>query len=342
MLIAISLPLYNVRLLVPGEPACFLTPLLIGERMSSLKFVRSIRLICLPLAFCAATTSTLAQTGTKALTIKSLDDFQNCIGQYYNHDACLTALEKYVRSTPKEAMKASKLVRLNFNASVSLRFFEMAAKQNVPGFCQDEDLQLAVVHGLGMPKDYPDAARARTLFSGTCYEPLAAAVVKELKGESTPGYLSENACPILKQHNQTPAGCQPAPAAKAPPQADERLPKIDKSQIKLGILKVYSGPEGERVTMAPIQGGDLFLIRFDGVAGPWNGKVLLHKRADRGNDAADFWTEHNGARWDSVLRRSGMTVFVPGATSRNGFSIGYAEKPSQEADSAALLKAYQP
>lgn len=303
--------------------------------MRKSSITRSIGLGCLPVLFFAVTNS--VQAGEKQQEIKSLDDFNSCVTQLYRQESCLIGLEKYIKSTPKDAMAAAKQVRLNFNSSVSLRFFEVAAKRNVPGFCEDRDLQLAVVHGLGLPADYPDAARARALFSGACHQQLASAVTAELQGESSGGYLARNACPILKQNNQTPKNCQPAAAAIEVVQTEERLPTLEKSQIKLGLVKVYKGPEGELVTMAPIEGGDLFLVRFDGIAGPWNGKVLLHKRADRGNDSADFWTQHDGVRWVSMAHRGQLRVFVPGTVSRNGFTVGYAEALSQKADKASLL-----
>ncbi len=294
------------------------------------------------LVLCSFGLVTQAHSSEKAYQVKNLGDFESCLRQEYNHEGCLIALEKYVRATPRDAMKAGKLTRLNFNAPVSLRFFELASKQNSKDFCQDEDLQLAVLSGLGLPKDYPDAERARALFSGKCYSEHESAVIKDVNNETSLSYLVENACPILKKHNQTPASCLPVKEAKPVPKVEERLPTINKSQIKLGVIKVYQGPEGERVTLAPIQGGDLYLIRFEGTTSPWEGKVLLHKREDKGNDTADFWTEKDGSRWNSVVRRSGMEVYVPGYKSGNGFYIGYAEKLSRDADPVVLLKAYEP
>jgi hypothetical protein len=294
----------------------------------------------LVLALCSF--SAVAQNNANLVPFKNLADFESCQRHHFDDEDCLNALEKYARAKPKDAMEASKMVRRRFNAPVSLRFFEIASKQNSKDFCQDKDLQLAVVYGLALPKDYPDAERARRFFSGKCYAEHTDAVIKELNGVGSTSYQRENACPILQKHSQAPASCQPAQATEPVASVDESLPKIDKSQIKLGAVKVYRGPEGERVTMAPIQGGDLYLIRFDGTSSPWEGKSLLHKRADRGNDAADYWTENNGGRWNSVVRRDGMEIYVPGYKPRKGFSVGYSEKLSQEADANTLLNAYQP
>lgn len=299
-------------------------------------------LVGMPLACCLMAAPALAQTDKKVTSIKSLDEFDRCVAQQYDGDACLVALDKYVQTHPQEAMKAGKRVRLSFNAPVSLRYFEAAAKQKPEGFCQDQDVQLAVVGGLALPERYPDAARARALFAGECHESLAKVVVATL-AEDRAGYFPDNVCPILAKKNTSVAACRPAAAVEQAATVDDRLPKIDKAQIKLGIVKAYRGGEGERVTMAPIQGGDGYLIRFEGIAGPWNGKVLLHKWVDKGNGGADFWTEHNGARWVSVVRRDGtMTLFAPGMKSQEGVYLSYAEKPSQETDPATLVNAYQP
>ena len=283
----------------------------------------------------------VAQTGAKITPFKTTADYENCVRSFRDED-CLISLEKLVQAKPKEAMSAGKLVRHKFNAPVALRFFEVAAKQNSKDFCKDEDVQLAVVAGLALPKDYPDAGRALKLFSGACYADQEAAVVKEVSGDAGNSYLKDNACPVLQKHGKAPASCQAASAAKSAEGVAERLPKVEKSQIKLGIIKVYRGPEGERVTMAPIQGGELFLVRFDGVSSAWDGKVLLHKRADRGNGNAEFWTENGGNRWNSIVSRNGMEVYVPGYKASNGFSVYYDEKLSQSADGKALVSAYQP
>ncbi|MES2949491.1 MAG: hypothetical protein V4858_13200 [Pseudomonadota bacterium] len=276
---------------------------------------------------------------------KTLTDFETCQRNSHADETCLVALETFVRATPKEAMNAGKIARLNFNAWVSLRFFEVASRQNAKGFCQDADLQLAVLSGLALPADYPDAQRARNLFADRCFVDQTAAVVKELGGESGDSFLKRNACPILEKRQQAPAACTPATAPKPEAQAAtaEKLPVVDKSAVVLGAVKVYRGPEGERITMAPIQGSELFLIRFEGVNSPWDGKVVLHKQVDRGNDAADFWTDQAAARWNSVVRRGGlMTVYVPGYKAQNGFTVRYAENLSLEANAKALLGAYQP
>lgn len=299
------------------------------------------------LALCLAGVAQ-AQETIRLDTFKRLADFEVCQRRSFGVEDCLIALEKFIKMSPKEAMNAGKVVRLKFNATASLRFFEVAAKHPGKGFCQDADLQLSVLAGLALPPDYPDAQRAATIFADRCFAEQVVAVAREVGAESGSSYLIRNACPILEKHRRAPASCQPGTEVKVIVEASEqasapeKLPKIDKNQITLGSLKVYRGPEGERVTMAPIQGSDLFFIRFDGVTSPWEGKTMLHLRADRGNDEADFWTEDSGKRWTSVVRRGGMEVYIPGYKTRNGFNISYSEKLSRESDAKALLGGYQP
>lgn len=308
-------------------------------------FSRAVRAVVLPsLALCALG-ATHAQSVGPQLSFKTLNDFEICQRQSYAGETCLLAMEAFVRANPRAAMEAGKIARLNYKSYAALRFFEIAAKQKRSDICQDEDVQLAVVSGLALPGDYPDAKRARTLFVDQCFTQQVAVVVKEVGSESGDSYLKRNVCPILEKHRQAPPSCQPVAVAEVPAQTStsEKLPQLDKNTITLGYVKVYSGQEGERVTMAPIKDTKLFLIRFDGVDSPWDGKVMLHQEANRGNDSADFWTDHGSARWNSLARRSGMlTVYVPGYKTQNGFAVHYAEKLSQESDAKALLKAYQP
>lgn len=285
---------------------------------------------------------TLAAPTWAAVTppvIKSLRDLDTC--QIQNDDQrCLQALEKYAVKNPKDAQGAGQWVRKNFDHWAALRYFEIALQHTGKAVCKDADFQLAMVSALALPPDYPDAVRARTLFTGSCYEDQQAAVIKEIESDAAASYLKGNACPILAAKKQAPPACQPVALSAPPSQAKESLPTIDKAHIKLGTVKVYSGPEGERLTIAVIQGTDLVLIRFEGVDGPWSGKVILHRRAERGHDDADFWTEVDGKKWVSIVQRQSIEVTVPGY-SPNGFPIHYAGPKAQAVDIKKLLDDYR-
>lgn len=285
-----------------------------------------------------------AQTPSALLPFKSLSDFETCQRQAASDEDCLIALEKWVNTNPKAAMDAGKSVRLKFNAHVALRYFTVASQHKPKDFCEDSDVQLAVLSGLGLPGRYPDAQRATGIFSTQCFLAHQAMVSKALNAEGGDSYLGKNACAVFAKRQQAVPACQPKQSVESNALTSpvEKLPKIDKNQITLGVVKVYRGPEGEQVSMAPIQGTELFLIRFDGLNSPWAGKAVLHQRTDLGHDTADFWTEQNGHRWTSVARRGGMTIYAPGYKSPDGFSAVYADKLSQDADAKTLLNAYQP
>ena len=84
----------------------------------------------------------------------------------------------------------------------------------------------------------------------------------------------------------------------------------------------------------------MVLIRFEGVDGPWNGTVILHRRSERDHDEADFWTETDGKKWVSIVQRQSMEVTVPGYRP-NGFSIHYAGPKEQGVDIKKLLENYR-
>jgi hypothetical protein len=94
------------------------------------------------------------------------------------------------------AMKAGKLVRLNQNHSLATPFFRRAlARHKDADECKDEDLQLAVLAGLGLPPDYAQAADARELAGNLCADALTEPIVRKFAEEG--GYFKENACALL-------------------------------------------------------------------------------------------------------------------------------------------------
>jgi len=103
------------------------------------------------------------------------------------------------------AMSAGKLVRLNQNHAQAAPFFRRALA-NRPGApeCQDEDLRLAVLSGLGLPSDYPHAADARKLAATLCAEALLDPIRKELEKDAG-GYFKENVCAALGKKAAPPA-----------------------------------------------------------------------------------------------------------------------------------------
>ena len=111
---------------------------------------------------------------------------------------------------------------------------------------------------------------------------------------------------------------------------------VDIATGKVGIIKVYSGSEGERVTMADVPATPgAYLIRIDGVRSPMNGKTMVHKEQASGN-GFEYWTEIYGKRWNTIVVRGGSysryNVYVPGIGNEFGMSYNEAESKVVSAD----------
>ena len=111
---------------------------------------------------------------------------------------CNERLLAFIDADPNNtdlAMKAGKLVRLNQNHYSATPFFKRAlAGRKGAAECKDEDLELAVMAGLGLPPDYTQAVDAREV-AGLCADVLGAPIAAKL-GENG-GHFKENACTAL-------------------------------------------------------------------------------------------------------------------------------------------------
>ena len=273
---------------------------------------------------------------------KKLGDVEVCVRRS-DVEECFNRVKEYVEKHPKEELEAARLVRLNFHSSVALEFFERAIKRHGVSVCVDKDLKLAALSGLALPGDYPNAVRARRIFSEQCLSELEPSIIREVADEKGSSYLKDNACPILQKNGKAPESCRSGAAEeKSVEIAPEVLPKLDKSKVLLEDGKAYRGGEGEKITLIPLKGSDLYLVRFDGLRGPWNGKTILHKREERGNGAATFWTEHNGARWNSIVQRDWIEVYAPEYKPGKGFSISYSETDTAAIVPQSVLDAWMP
>ena len=268
---------------------------------------------------------------------------ETCLHQAADSRICLDQLKDYVRKNPEDELSVARLVRHRFNSSVALPFFESIVAKQGKSACSDEDLAIAVISGLELPGDYAEAAIARRLYAGACRAELDVQVNKALSAENGHSFLKDNACPILGKNGKVPVSCKSVPEPEPVVAESEVLPKIDKKSVTLEKTKAYRGGEGETVTITPIKGGELYLLGFDGMRGPWDGRTLLHKREDRGHGNADFWTESSGKRWNTiVLRNDTMAVYVPDYKTGNGFVIKYSDEATKGADAAAQLEAWKP
>jgi hypothetical protein len=276
------------------------------------------------------------------LIFKSLADLDKCAANSsYDTGYCLESLQKYAKKHPAELFAIGKRARLQFKHWVALQFFEPALG-NAPAAakCADEDVSLAIVSGLAQPSDAAPNAIARRLLSGKCFAAVRPAVEKEIISANGAGYLPEHACPIFAKKGVKLSACAPKKAVSAAPVADEKLPQVNIATAKVGIIKVYSGREGEQIAIADLpETPGAFLVRIDGVRSPINGKTMVHKEESSG-DGFNYWTEIGGKRWNTIVVRGGSyknyEAYVPGL--RDSISLSYNEGESKTASAARFKK----
>ncbi len=110
------------------------------------------------------------------------------------------------------------------------------------------------------------------------------------------------------------------------------------------IIKVFSGPEGEEVAIANVEGGKQALIRYTGVEGEFEGKVFLHEVVDLGDRGSDYKMKYKGKDYVSITGRSSggsrsYEVYLP--ERHDAFRIRYDDKKSKEAKADDLLSEYK-
>lgn len=261
---------------------------------------------------------------------KTLDDFDRCAGENrYDTGYCLPALEAFAKKNPKQNFAIGQRARLQFTSWVALRFFEPGlGTKPTPAQCADPQLGLAVISGLALPGDYPGFASAKRIFTGACFASLKAGAEKEVNEANGVGYIFDNVCPILAERKVALPSCTPKPPEPTPAVVEEKLPTIDINTASKGLVKVYAGPEGEKVTISELaQHPGYVAIRFDGIRGTHNGKTLLHREVISG-DRVEFWTEIDGKRWTSVngRKQSGYSNFEARMPGQSDFAIRYLDK----------------
>lgn len=303
------------------------------------------RNIALLLTLCSALMSiglSVPAFAQERMVFKSLADLDKCAANNsYDTGYCLEPLQKYAKTHPKELFAIGKRARLQFKHWVALQFFEPALGLSpAAAKCADEDVSLAIVSGLSQPAEDAPNGIARRLLSGKCFPSVRAAVEKEIVSSNGEGYLPQHACPIFANKGVKLSACEPKKAVSAKPVVEEKLPVVNIATAKVGIIKVYSGSEGERVMMADVPGtSGAYLIRIDGIRSPINGKTMVHKEQPSGN-GFDYWTEIDGKRWNTIVVRGGSytnySVYVPGI--KNEFGMSYNEAASKTASAASFRK----
>jgi hypothetical protein len=302
--------------------------------------------ISLLLAACSASLFVTLPSGaalaSDRMVFKSLADLDRCAAENsYDTGVCLAPLQKYAKSHPKELFAIGKRARLQFKHWVALQFFEPGLGSSPSAAqCADEDLSLAVVSGLSMSADAAPNGIARRLFGGKCFSSVRIMVEKEIASANGEGYLPQHACPIFAKKGVKLSSCAPKKQVSAVPTVEEKLPMVDIATAKVGIIKVYSGSEGEQIAIADVVGTPgVYLVRIDGVRSRVNGKTIVHKEQQSG-DRLNYWTEVDGKRWNTIVVRSGSyknyTVYVPGL--RDPIGVSYNETASKAFTAASFKK----
>jgi hypothetical protein len=135
--------------------------------------------------------------------------FDVCFQGSYDINACRDYALKFVDDDPsngKLALTVAKIARRNMFAYGAVAFFKRAIAAKAPSVCKDSDLELAIVAGLGLPKDDASFGDARTI-AGTCWADLKKPVLKELAGNEA-GYYHDNVCDFLKTTNEHAKVCE--------------------------------------------------------------------------------------------------------------------------------------
>lgn len=145
-----------------------------------------------PLLKSAKYTRPRAEIGLKAYTA--------CFENDYATQECFEHALKFVDADPANselAFKMGKIVRKNAFHYVAIPYFKRALAGKGGAMCKDDDLSLAVVSGLGLPKGDDKAADARAIAAGACFADLKKAILAAFTEETAGGSVHDNACDLL-------------------------------------------------------------------------------------------------------------------------------------------------
>ena len=114
----------------------------------------------------------------------------------YGLDNCVKLGLRFVDNSNQDralALKVAKVARKGMNAYNAVPFFKRALGPKDTAACKDEDLKLAVVAGLGLPPEYPNAVDSKAIMA-TCWSDLKDPVTAAFDGDSAHGYVKQNTC----------------------------------------------------------------------------------------------------------------------------------------------------
>jgi hypothetical protein len=303
---------------------------------------RSVRMSPLPVAVVSLIgVSLLGAVGHAAkdeLKLRSVADFTKCADQYDDGAGiCLEALERFVKTQPAQAFAAGKAVRAKINHAAAIPYFATAlAKKATKAQCSDPDLHMALVAALAMPPTGAVSISARDIVFDKCWNDTQAPVLAALGRAGTGSFFADNLCPELSERNLANPACESKPLSPHAAAGEAKWKPLDDKAIQLdGAAKAYRGPQGETVVLVKVKNDDAYLLKFDGVPGDWNGRVVVHREA-RAGSGSDYFTDVSGARWVSIVVRDGATELYPHG-GRGPIQVRYDESASRSASPRALL-----
>jgi hypothetical protein len=148
---------------------------------------------------------------TKYTTVRAdsaREAFDTCFDNRYAFQECRDQALKFVDADPKNAkatLGVAKSVRHGMASYGAVPFFKraLAAAAKPATVCKDEDFQIAVVSGLGVPKD--DSRLEESIaMTYTCWEDVKGPLMKELTADS--GSFHDRACDLFaSKKTQLPA-----------------------------------------------------------------------------------------------------------------------------------------
>lgn len=196
---------------------------------------------------------------------------------------------------------------------------------------------------MGLPPFHDVYKTAEKYLNNECAPHLTDSAIRVLDAGSVSTGIP---CAFLKVNGKKHVACEPEPATATPEK--ETLPQIEKKSIQLEQINAYHGPEGVRVFIAAIKNQkDAYLVKFQGIKGPWNNKTILHKAGSPDRDGSmNYWTEYDGAYWNSVLVRncSGgycqTKIYAPEQGHSDGVVVSYDDKESNKAKAQDLIATF--
>lgn len=146
-------------------------------------------------AMTIAATASALRVVKEQVILDNLGDYELCQKKDYSGDWCHDALVRWVKDHPNDAMVAGKMTRAKMNAWGAIPFFTQAFAMK-KGDCNDQDVKLAVVSGLGQNADsHKDIVmQSKKIGFDLCFKEMKDAMVAD---SSPDGFLFQNACKEL-------------------------------------------------------------------------------------------------------------------------------------------------